>query len=293
MLLTEKMKEEAFSPSEEIIIDYMFKERENIKNKTVKQISKEIFTHPSTFIRIGKKLGFNGWIDLREAFLEEIDYLNSYFHNIDANYPFDEEDHLMTIANKMAHLNQMTITDTLSLISNEELHQATTLLQNASTIKIFAIQNNLILCHDFKAKMNRIRRKVELATVDPEYEAASCTSRTCAIVISYTGETRDTINLLPILKKRNTSILAITSIGDNTLAKYADCLLRVTTRERLYSKIGSFTLNNSISFLLDVLYACLFSKDYQKNLDYTIGVSKIFDSRKSSNKVMEELDRDK
>lgn len=293
MLLTEKMKEEAFSPSEEIIIDYMFKERENIKNKTVKQISKETYTHPSTFIRIGKKLGFNGWIDLREAFLEEIDYLNSHFHNIDANYPFNEDDHLMTIANKMAHLNQMTINDTLSLINNEELHKATKLLKNATSIKIFAIQNNLILCHDFKAKMNRIGRKVDLAMVDPDYEAASCTFETCAIVISYTGETEGTTSLLPMLKKRHSSIIALTSIGDNTLTKYADCIFRLTTRERLYSKIGSFTLNDSICFLLDILYSCVFSVDYQKNLHYTIGVSKSFDPRKSSNKVMEELDSDK
>jgi DNA-binding MurR/RpiR family transcriptional regulator len=293
MLLTEKMKEDIFSPSETAIIDYMFKQRENIKNKTVKQISNETYTHPSTLIRVGKKLGYHGWIDLRDTFLKEIDYLNSHFNNIDANLPFTEQDNIVTIANKMALLNQMTISDTLSLINNDELQKATNLLKKATLIKIFSINNNLILCHDFKTKMNRIGRKVDIVMVDPEYEAESCNSETCAIVISYSGENEGIIRLLPFLKRRKTPIIVLTSIGDNTLSKSADCIFRITTRERLYSKIGSFSLNDSICFLLDVLYACVFSEDYQKNLDYTIRVSKYFDPRKSSNKVMEEDNEEK
>ena len=288
MLLTEKMKDEMeiFSPSEKIIIAYMFEQRENIKNQTTKQISEETYTHPSTLVRIGKKLGYNGWIDLRDTFLKEIDYLNSHFKDVDANLPFNKQDSVMTIANKMAQLNQMTISDTLSLIDHEQLQKATDMLKNATTIKIFAMNNNLILCHDFKAKMNRIRKNVDIAMVDPEYEVASCDAGTCAIVISYTGETVDVTKLLPMLKMRKIPIVALTSIGDNTLTKSADYIFRLTTRERLFSKIGSFSLNNSICFLLDVLYACIFSEDYQKNLNYTIEVSKSFDPRKSSNKVM-------
>ena len=79
-----------------------------------------------------------------------------------------------------------------------------------------------------------------------------------------------------------------TSIGDNTLSKHADCTLRVATREKLYSKIGSFSSTGSITFLLDILYSCVFSKNYQKNLEYKINISKYYDQRQSPNKVIEE-----
>lgn len=69
MLLTEKMKEDIFSPSERDIIEYLFKQRENIKDKTTKQISEETYTHPSTLIRIAKKLGYSGWVELKIVFL--------------------------------------------------------------------------------------------------------------------------------------------------------------------------------------------------------------------------------
>lgn len=292
MLLTEKMKEDIFSSSERDIINYLFKQRENIKDKTTKQIAEETYTHPSTLIRIAKKLGYNGWVELRNRFLDEIEYLNSHFSSIDANFPFNERDNLMTIANKMAILNQTTISDTLSLLNYDDLQKATKMLDEAGHIKIFSMYHNLLLCHEFKLNMNRIGKHVSLCTVDPHFEAVNSDRKTCAIVISYSGENGEIVRLLPLLKRKKIPIIALTSIGDNTLTKYADFILRITTREKLYSKIGSFSSNDSISFLFDVLYACVFSKDYQNNLEFKVRISKYFDHRKSSNKVMQEGKQD-
>ncbi|EJV73741.1 MurR/RpiR family transcriptional regulator [Bacillus cereus] len=292
MLLIEKMKEDIFSSSESEIIIYLFKQRENIKDKTTKQISKETYTHPSTLIRIAKKLGYSGWVELKNSFLGEIEYLNSHFSSIDANYPFDDRDSIMTVANKMALLNQTTISDTLSLLNHDDLQRATNMLDEAAHIKVFSMYHNLLICHDFKSKMNRIGKHVSLCTVDPHFEAVNSNTETCAIVISYSGESEDIVGLLPFLKRKKVPVIALTSIGENTLTKYADCILRITTREKLYSKIGSFSSNESICFLLDLLYACVFSEDYKNNLEYKIRISKYFDHRKSSNKVMQEVKND-
>ncbi|PFZ56566.1 MurR/RpiR family transcriptional regulator [Bacillus wiedmannii] len=292
MLLIEKMKEDIFSSSESEIIVYLFKQRENIKDKTTKQISKETYTHPSTLIRIAKKLGYSGWVELKNSFLGEIEYLNSHFSSIDANYPFDDQDSIMTVANKMALLNQTTISDTLSLLNHDDLQRATNMLDEAAHIKVFSMYHNLLICHDFKSKMNRIGKHVSLCTVDPHFEAVNSNTETCAIVISYSGESEAIVGLLPFLKRKKVPVIALTSIGENTLTKYADCILRITTREKLYSKIGSFSSNESICFLLDLLYACVFSEDYKNNLEYKIRISKYFDHRKSSNKVMQEVKHD-
>lgn len=292
MLLTEKMKEEIFSTSERAIIDYLFEQRENIKDKTTKQISKETYTHPSTLIRIAKKLGYSGWVELKNSFLDEIDYLNSHFSSIDANYPFEERDSIMTVANKMALLNQTTISDTLSLLNYDDLQRAANMLDQAAHIKVFSMNHNLLICHDFKLNMNRIGKHVSLCTLDPQFEAVNSNSETCAIVISYSGESEAIVGLLPFLQRKKVPVLALTSIGENTLTKYADCILRITTRERLYSKIGSFSSKDSICFLLDVLYACVFSKDYKKNLEFKTHISEYFDHRKSTNKVIQEVKHD-
>ncbi|TCI26274.1 MurR/RpiR family transcriptional regulator [Exiguobacterium sp. SH5S4] len=288
MLLTEKLKQDLFSPSERGVIDYLFEQREHISSQTMKQIAEATYTHPSILSRIAEKLEFSGWVDLKTVFLEEIDYLNRHFSTIDANYPFVAEDGLMTVANKVAALKQMTIEDTLSLLDHEAFEQAVTMLHEARHIKVFSIIHNLLLCHDFKSKMNRIGKQVTLCEVDAEFEAANSDEGTCALLISYTGESDYTVGLIPYLKSRRVPVLALTSLGENAISNQADCTLRLTTRERLYSKIGSFTSNDSIHCLLDLLYAGIFSKDYDENLAYKIQISKRFDHRKSSSEVMQE-----
>ncbi|STO06934.1 MULTISPECIES: MurR/RpiR family transcriptional regulator [Exiguobacterium] len=288
MLLTEKLKQDLFSPSERSVIDYLFEQREHISTKTMKQIAEATYTHPSILSRIAEKLEFSGWLELKTVFLEEIDYLNRHFSDVDANYPFAAEDGLMTVANKVAALKQMTIEDTLSLLDHEAFEQAVTMLHEARHIKVFSIIHNLLLCHDFKSKMNRIGKQVTLCEVDAEFEAANADEATCALLISYTGESDYTVGLIPYLKRRDVPVLALTSLGENAISHEADCTLRLTTRERLYSKIGSFTSNDSIHCLLDFLYAGVFAKDYEENLKYKIQISKKFDHRKSSSEIMQE-----
>ena len=50
----------------------------------------------------------------------------------------------------------------------------------------------------------------------------------------------------------------------------ADCALRICTREKLYSKIATFSTDASFEYLLDVLYSCVFRRDYDKNLQLKI-----------------------
>lgn len=288
MLLTEKMKQDLFSKLERAVIDYLFAERERIHDKTMKQIAEATYTHPSILSRIAMKLEFTGWLELKEQFLEEIEYLNRHFSDIDANEPFSPKDNLMVVANKLAALKQMTIEDTLSLLDHEAYEQAVTMLSEARHIKVFSVIHNLLLCHDFKSKMNRIGKQVSLCEFDAEFEAANSDETTCALLISYTGESDYTVGLIPYLKKQRVPVLALTSLGENAISNQADCTLRLTTRERLYSKIGSFTTNDSIHCLLDLLYAGVFSKDYEANMAYKVQISKRFDHRKSSSEVMQE-----
>ncbi|WP_404353881.1 MurR/RpiR family transcriptional regulator [Exiguobacterium aurantiacum] len=288
MLLTEKMKQDVFSKSERAVVEYLFIEREHIQDKTMKQIAAATYTHPSMLSRIAHKLDFPGWIELKDAFLAEIEYLNRHFSDIDANYPFTARDNLMAVANKVAALKQMTIEDTLSLLDHEAYERAVTMLSEAKHIKIFSVIHNLLLCHDFKSKMNRIGKQVSLCEFDAEFEAANSDETTCALLISYTGESDYTLGLIPYLKQRSVPMLALTSLGENAISSQADCTLRLTTRERLYSKIGSFTSNDSIHCLLDLLYAGVFSTDYETNMAYKVHISKRFDHRKSSNEIMQE-----
>lgn len=290
MLLHEKMKHTKFSAAETQVVNFLLTQPMTIEELTIKEIAQATFVNDSTLIRVAKKLDFTGWIELKKAFLAEYRYLHTHFDQIDANLPFQHTDGLMTIANKMALLEKTTTADTLSLLNHEKLKQARAFLLNAKAIKIFGSNANTLIAQDFALKMRRINQNVVICDTYGEhaYEAHNCQSDECTILISYTGENPMILQTANILKQRSVPIIALTSIGDNSLATLADNILQITTRERPYSKIGNFTTNTSLCYLLDVLYSCVFAANYQRNMNHLIQVGELVDRRKSSSEIMAE-----
>lgn len=72
MMILEKLEEKKnLSPNERIVADYLLNYEGNILQLTALDISHKTFTSSSTTIRLAKKLGFNGWISLRESIYVE------------------------------------------------------------------------------------------------------------------------------------------------------------------------------------------------------------------------------
>ena len=276
MLLREQMKHIHFSNSETIIIDYILEKNELIKNYSIKTIAKETYTSPSTMIRISKKLGFSGWNEFKEAFIEETEYLKRHFTDIDANIPFTDKDTIMKIASKIVNLHQESVMDTLSLIQHDNLQRAVQILKHSRNIHVFAIANLNYAGEEFVFKLNRIHKNAYInPTQDNMFQnALMATQDECAVCISYSGETPTLLKTAHFLKRNQVPIIAITSLGTNSLSTIADVTLNITTREKSFSKIANFSSLASINIILDILYSCLFSLNYQKNLDYKLKIAK-------------------
>ncbi|MDS0527033.1 MurR/RpiR family transcriptional regulator [Clostridium sp. SHJSY1] len=291
MLISNKLESmDSLSKSEEVLANYILNEKENIEHLSTKDLANATYTSPSTVVRLSQKLGFSGWNELKEKYLKELQYLNQHFSEIDPNFPFEAHDTFMNIASKVSHLAVTSIEDTLSLLNHDDLKKAVNLLCKAQTINVYGISNSLLMAYDFKHKMLRINRHVEIMNLPGEQlvVASNSTPANCAILISYSGESDELIRITNILKERKTPMIVLTSMGENTLTTFADCTFTITTREKLYSKIGTYSSNNSIHLILDILYSCLFKMNYNYNLEYKTNISKNTDDRFSSSSLLKE-----
>jgi len=118
--------------------------------------------------------------------------------------------------------------------------------------------------------------------------ASNSSPANCAILISYSGESKEVLKIAEILKSKNTQMIVLTSIGENSLTAFADCIFSISTREKLYSKISTYSSNNSIHLILDILYSCVFKMNYDYNLKYKANISKSIDERFSTGNLMNE-----
>ena len=276
MLLQERLETQPFTTSEKQVVDYLLEQQRNIQNKTTAEIAAATFSSKSTLVRIAKKLNYSGWTALKADFLNELDYLEKSVSCIDANYPFTKRDSLMTIANKIARLEIESIEDTLSLITHDDLRKVVDMIAKSSEINIFAASNNLLVAQEFSHQMSRIKREVKIHSIQGEilFNAYLAKQDSCGLIITYSGETGSLNQVAKLLVEQNIPVITITSMGENTTARYADAILRLCTREKLYSKISTYSTDAAINYLLNVIYSCVFALDYDANVALKIASSK-------------------
>lgn len=290
MSILELMKTTKFTGAEQLVVDYMQSQKYELANKTIKVAAKESFSSPSTFIRVANKMGFDGWNDLKASFIKELTYFEREISGVDLNIPFSNNDSVLSIANKITELKKSTFDDIVDLLSYKDLTKAVDFLNKSKQITIFASSVNILLAEEFQFKMKRLMYTVNISNLEGEhiYDALNMEQDSCALMISYTGSSNKMREITDVLKKRNIPIVAITSFSDNILSQNANAVLHMATRERLYSKVGHYSTNTSVTHLLDILYSTLFAKNFERNMEHIIATSKIADIRNATTTTMEE-----
>lgn len=277
MNLIQKLKQpNYYSRVEQSIIDYILEYPDYVFSASSQELAAVTYTSSSSVVRLCQKLGCAGYNDFKIKYAtgKEQHYFKEKY--TDANFPFEKNDSIKTIANNISNLNIESIHETMSLLDEETYERAIDLLYHADIIDIYGISINLQLAHDFKYKLSRINRLVEIQGFQQQQtlHAARSTPNRCALILSYTGETQEVLEVVEMLKPTKTPIISITSMGDNSLAQASDIVLNIVSREKLYSKIGQFSSRTSILMILDFLYSGIFQKDYDSNIEYLIKINK-------------------
>ncbi|UTY40705.1 SIS domain-containing protein [Allocoprobacillus halotolerans] len=97
--------------------------------------------------------------------------------------------------------------------------------------------------------------------------ANSCQKGDVVMLISYAGRTPQMAELVKVLKKKEVTMILISSMIEIDFAKDVDYHLYFSPYEDSEEKIASFSSRVSLQYLLDCIYASYFNRDYEKNLE--------------------------
>ena len=280
MLITDHLKEQnTMTEIEQSISQYFLNHEQEIETISMRKIAKELYISPSTIVRFCQKLGYTGYEDFRNKYLDEIHYFNAHFKEINPNFPFKETDSNWHIANNIGHLYKETVSDTLELIRYQNLEEAGSLLNGSEHIYMHSVGDLIEPAYSFENKMIRLGKKVlVLERADLAYvTAAQREEKVCFILISYSGETTQILRTAEYLYQKNIPFIALTSFGENTLSKLATITLHLSSREKLVNNLGNFSSLLSTMYLLDILYGCVLGSNYQKNYNRKIEIARTFE----------------
>lgn len=266
----------AYDDSRRTVSRFLLEQGACLEQYTMQQIADATYTSKATLVRIAKQLGFAGWRPFANAYATELRRQSERRPSTDPNFPFAAGDPVATIAERICRVHEESARQTLELNEAADFARATSLLWDAGRLSLFGISVNELLLRSFQRKMLTIGAHVSLVP-QSEYgiEAASLKTGDCALVVSYSGDNDERAPMRQIeqLKQHGTRIVALTSAGSNYLRDRADCALTILSQESLYSKIATFSTEESISLLLDTLFSCYFARAYERHWNYKLSTA--------------------
>lgn len=296
MYLFQKLDEMMLcSDSRRTIADFILKKRGKLGQYTLQEISELTYTSKTSLVRFAQTLGFRGWREFLQEFLEEAHHQDSYFSDVDPNLPFTEEDSTEDIINRISSLQVESILDTADLMEITTLERAVEIMIRSDRIILFGLSPNSLVGEAFRRKMLAIGIVVTIPRTD-EGGAFACalTEKDCAIVISYAGNqlARSPMKFIPIMERSNVSLIGITGGGSNYIREHIDCVFTMSSRERLYSKIAGFSTEMSITTILNILFSCYYKKNYQTNWEYKLSHFAVLEAERNAtlSEMRENLD---
>ncbi|MEE8807286.1 MAG: MurR/RpiR family transcriptional regulator [Lactimicrobium sp.] len=249
------------NPAEKAAAEYILKNSSQASSQSVQQIAASAFVSPAAVVRMCKSLGFKGFKEFKTALTADLASQNITFTL--SQEDIQKGDSLNDIIHKITQKNIQSLYDTLRLMDADELEKCVKAMQKAKQVKLFGLGASLIVAKDAYLKFLRIN-KTCIFNDDWHAQlicARNSTPEDLAIIISYSGETKEMITCAHELKKNGTPIIAITRCVATSIAKMADMHLYTTANESLF-RSGSMSSRISQLNIIDILYTAYANSEY-------------------------------
>ncbi|MDO5517828.1 MAG: MurR/RpiR family transcriptional regulator [Clostridium sp.] len=260
MLFEKMIQKDLFTNTENKIVEYIIKNKDELSSLTINELAKVTFSSNASIIRLCKKLGFNGFRNFRIQLLKEMESEKYITNTIDFTSPFYEEESLGAIINNIASLYKESIDVITSGINSKEIERIAECMNSCKRLFVFAYGDTRITAMNFINKMIKINKYPILATENYE-EDTMCSNvekDDCVLFISYSGTKYLNTEWLETLKKKRCSIITITSNEESRFYKESDYKILIPDREH-ENKIATFYSQLAFQYILSIIYALIYN----------------------------------
>lgn len=261
-----------FSPKEQAIADYILENPSKVSHGSISDLASELGIADSTFFQFTKTLGFNGFKDFKMALLKQENDLTA----ITVHENVQKNDSELVMAQKVFDSNMTTLTDTRKLLKEEDLKKAVTMISESRRLYFFGVGGSEIVATDAYHKFLRSPIPVGHST---DYhiqlmEASLLTEEDCALFISHSGKSKETIHIAEAVKKAGTKVIVVTSQANSPLAKLGDVVF-ISISEEIEFRSEALASRIAQLSIIDSLYVILMFRNRNNAQDTISKVRKV------------------
>ncbi|MFG6147787.1 MurR/RpiR family transcriptional regulator [Halobacillus sp. B23F22_1] len=252
------------SRAEQKVAEYILENPFKVLGMPIANLSEETATSEATIIRMCRSLHLKGYTDLK---LNISASLNGEKEYKDRYEDISADANLTDIIQLVSNNNMRSIKLTHSLIDEAQMEKAVSALNCARRIAVIGVGASAIVALDFEQKCKRINMWCEAFTDGHSQltSAVHLTEKDVVMAISYSGETKEIVDTMKVVKERRAQTISITGYGNNVVQRLADVNLYASPIEK---NIRSGATASRIAQLniVDVLFTALASINFEDSV---------------------------
>ncbi len=257
---------DTLSNTEKKAAAYFLNNVENIFNMPISQLACESGVSKVAWVRLCKTLGFGGLKDLKKSLFRELYQAKEkedpiVFSDILEAEQSGIDKMILSVRNNSIR----AVHDTAKLLDPVSVETAARKILEARTIRIFGMGASALVGEDLCSKLLRIDLDVRFFLefhVQLTY-ASNMSPEDVAIIISTSGRTKESLEILDIANQCGTPVIALTSFGRSPLALGSDIQLYSSSPE-VAPRSGAMSSRIGQMVAVDVLFSAVARLDYGK-----------------------------
>jgi len=246
-----KVLYDSLGKAEKKIADFLLKDPKAILPLSIVDFAEACGVGEATIVRFSKRLGFNGYQQLKISIAQEDD-------TPPVNKNISKKDSAYDILTKVCHDINSSLEKTMVVIDAEAIFKFCEAVMKAREVYIFGLGNSAAVALDVSHKFLRLGIRAHAFTDNhmQAIAAAHLGSGDLALAISHSGSSKDIIEAMEIAKNNGATTVAITNNGKAPIDKFCDLMLHTISDETNYRILG---LSSRISQLaiIDAVYSYL------------------------------------
>lgn len=254
--------------SEKQAADYILDHLDEASAASLDRLAAAAKVSQPTVLRMLKSLGYKGYKDFRYQLVAELAKSGSEGERKRETQPMygytlNRMDDFEGIPYNMTVTTERMLEETLKNFSKKTYRKVIEALTSARLIDIYGVENSEVMAVDLLTKLLYLGLPCRHFSdcYLQQIAAGTLTSDDVAVGISYSGESKDTVDAVKRAKKAGARTVVITNFRESTISRYADILI-CTSQEQLFYGDAIFSRSTQI-LLVDMIYMGIISSDYE------------------------------
>ena len=236
------------------LADYIFSNKSMVQYMSITSLAEASGVSEATITRFCRSLGLGGYNEFKLA-IARADQSAHHLSPLSAETEGADENSIESLCRRLYHTDVTALTETLELMNPESAHKAVDLLSQAQRIYCFGQGGSNIMAKEAWVRFSTASSKfLHIEDSHMQAMAASlCTSEDVILFFSYSGSTRDMLDVLRPAKNGGASIILITHFFNSPAAVLSDVVLLCGATESPLQS-GSIAARIGQLFIIDYLF---------------------------------------